>query len=118
MVWKNRRKVIYHSETETTKTGRAFKALLSFLTLNRYSIIFTLKITLVKRYYDRNPFERRGLRDLYTALVILPIVLGWCIIAEKCSSDTQTVEEIQSVDNCGAPSVAVPSTIARPHTHL
>ena len=100
MVWKNRRKVIYHSETETTKTGRAFKALLSFLTLNR------------------NPFERRGLRDLYTALVILPIVLGWCIIAERCSSDTQTVDEIKSVDNCGAPSVAVPSTIARPHTHL
>lgn len=81
-----KKKVIYHSETDTTKAGRTIRALLAFLTANRYSLIFSLKLTLVKRNYEPNSFKRRAKENLYIFLVLFPLVMAITIMLQKCGN--------------------------------
>lgn len=113
-----RRKVIYRSELDNTKGGRAFRALLSFLTANRYSLIFNLKVVLVRRYYPNDPIKTRVMRELYMIIVALPFLIAYTVFMEKCVDDKETEElEPEPIDHV-SPSVPESGTIARPHAHL
>lgn len=78
------RKTIYHSEIHETRKGRILNALLAFLTNNRYSIIFTFKITLVKRNYREPRLLERAKHQLYMFLILFPIILAIIIFMEGC----------------------------------
>ena len=78
------RKTIYHSELHETRKGRIMNALLAFLTNNRYSIIFTFKITLVKRNYREPRLLERARHQLYMFLILFPFILAIIIFMEGC----------------------------------
>lgn len=80
------KKTIYHSDFHETRRGRVLNALLAFLTNNRYSIIFTFKLTIVKRNYQEHSLRRRALNQLYMFLVLFPIILAIIIFMEGCPS--------------------------------
>lgn len=97
------RKTIYHSELHETRKGRILNALLAFLTKNRYSIIFSFKITIVKRDYQEHGLRERALNQLYMFLVLFPIILAIIIFMEGCPSypilgDEQKEEHTQDSD--------------------
>lgn len=79
------KKVIYRTERDSTKAGRTINALLALLTANRYALIFTLRITLVKRNYQPEAMRKRAKENLLIFLILFPIVLGIVIGMEKCS---------------------------------
>lgn len=78
------RKTIYHSELHETRKGRILNALLAFITKNRYSIIFSFKITIVKRNYQEHGLRERALNQLYMFLILFPIILAIIIFMEGC----------------------------------
>lgn len=75
------------------------QALLAFLTANRYSLIFTLKVTIVKRIYPNDPIRRRAMRDLYTVLIAAPIFITITLLVQECSptnpEPTQQTEQTE-----------------------
>lgn len=98
------RKTIYHSEIHETRKGRILNALLAFLTNNRYSIIFTFKITLVKRYYREPRLLERARHQLYMFLVLFPFILAIIIFMEGCPNipihgDNSMEHETQPADS-------------------
>ena len=78
------KKTIVHIERDTTKAGRTINALLGLLTANRISFIFSFKLTIVKRNYQPENFKRRAKENLFIALVLFPIFLGFTVMLNKC----------------------------------
>ena len=80
------RKTIFKLERDQTKVGRTINALLAFLTANRYALIFTFRITLVKRAYQPESIRKRITENLLTFLILFPFVMGLILMHEKCTS--------------------------------
>ena len=78
------KKAIYHSEFHNTRKGRVFNALLSFLTLGRFSLIFTFKITIVKREFQGWRARQRFKEHLYIFLVLFPLSLAVTLGLQQC----------------------------------
>lgn len=91
------KKAIYHSESDTSKTGRTIRALLAFLTAGRYSVIFSFKITFVKREYNERRMRERALENLFIALVLTPVVIGITIGMNKCNPQPTYIEKRDSI---------------------
>ena len=70
---------------QETRKGRIINALLAFLTANRYSIIFQLKITMVKRNYQESRLKERILDNLLISLVLFPFLMGNVFYMERCT---------------------------------
>ena len=99
-----RKKTIYHSEIHETRKGRILNALLAFLTANRYAIIFSFKVTIVKRQYTEHSLRKRALEQLYMFLVLFPIILAIIIFMEGCPNvpnlgDEPKENQIQQTDS-------------------
>ena len=81
------KKTIVHIERDTTKAGRTINALLGLLTANRYALIFTLKVTLVKRNYQPERMRQRALENLFIAVILFPLAMGVVLGLKKCGYD-------------------------------
>lgn len=92
------KKAIYHSESDTSKAGRTIRALLAFLTAGRYSVIFSFKITFVKREYNERRMRERALENLFIALVLTPVVIGITIGMNKCNPQPTYIEKRDSIN--------------------
>lgn len=91
------KRTIYHSESDTSKAGRTIRALLAFLTAGRYSVIFSFKITFVKREYNERRMRERALENLFIALVLTPVVIGITIGMNKCNPQPIYIEQCDSI---------------------
>lgn len=80
------KKAIYHSNISETRKGRIINALLALCTANRYSVIFSFKITIVKRNYQLEGMRKRAKENIFIALVLFPFVMGLMMALEKCGS--------------------------------
>lgn len=78
------KKTLFHIERDTTRAGRTINALLGLLTANRYALIFSLKLTLVKRNYQPERMRQRALENLYIALVLFPVTMGIVLGMRQC----------------------------------
>ena len=87
------KRTIYHSNISENNKGRIINALLAFLTANRYSVIFTFRITIVKRNYQEHRLKERILNDLYIFLVLFPIFLVLSLIMQKCGTTPVIIDE-------------------------
>lgn len=85
------KRTIFKLERDQTKAGRTINALLGLLTANRYSLIFTLRITLVKRNYQPERMRQRAKENLLIFLILFPIALGITIGLDRCQSPTQLI---------------------------
>lgn len=92
------KKVIYHTNVQETRKGRIINAFLALITANRYSVIFTFKISIVKRHIPKDPIIERAKRDLYTALVLAPFVLGIVFTSKSCDP-TPSTPDINAADS-------------------
>ena len=84
------RKTIFKIERDQTKVGRTINALLAFLTANRYALIFTFRLTLVKRAYQPEPLRKRVTDNLLTFLILFPFIMGIVLMHEKCTAPDPT----------------------------
>lgn len=91
------KKTVYHSESDTSKAGRTIRALLAFLTAGRYSVIFSFKITFVKREYNERRMRERAIENLFIALVLTPIVIGITLYMNRCTPPTTYIEKSDSI---------------------
>lgn len=80
------KKTIYHSNVSETRKGRIINALLALCTANRYSVIFSFKITIVKRNYQLEGMRKRAKENIFIALVLFPFVMALMMAMEKCKS--------------------------------
>ena len=112
------KRTIYHSELDNSKGGRTMRALFAILTKNRYSLIMSWKITIVKRNYQERRMRQRVLNDLYIVLIFAPIIIPMCLYFDGCSNKNPMNIENDSDSVLCAPSVVVPTTITHPHTHF
>lgn len=87
------KKTIYHSNVSETRKGRIINALLALCTANRYSVIFTFKITIVKRNYQLEGMRKRAKENIFIALVLFPFVMALMMAMEKCKSTTLPSEQ-------------------------
>lgn len=80
------RKTIFKIERDQTKAGRTINALLALLTANRYALIFTFRLTLVRRAYQPESLARRTKENLLIFIVLFPLMASLLLISERCSS--------------------------------
>lgn len=113
------KRTIYHFNSTESHRGRAINALLGFLTANRYSLIFSLKCTIVKRNYNERRMRERVLDSLWISSIIAPIGIALMFTFEKCSN-TPILPQTQEQDtiNVCVPSLPLRDSIAHPHTPL
>lgn len=78
------RKTIYHSETYSSRLGRSLTALVAFFTANRTTLIFSIKVTIIKRPYNERGFRERALNNIFIGLVGLPIIIGITAMLNGC----------------------------------
>lgn len=109
------KKRIYHSNMTATRRGRTLNALLSLLLGDRYGLVITLKVIIVKREFKNDPIKRRALRDLYTAIVVLPIAFITTLCVEKCNGRPTPFDAVPADSVHCAPSVSDSLTFARPN---
>lgn len=93
---KTTKKVIYHSQSDTTKAGRTIRALLGFLTAGRYSLIFSFKITMVKREYNERRMRERAIENLFMVLVFTPLIIGITMYMEKCNNPITIIDKTEN----------------------
>lgn len=79
------KKTFFHIDHDTTKAGRSINALLSLLTANRYALILTIKLTIVKRHFVNDPMKRSIWNRIYLAVVLAPITLTVALCFKHCS---------------------------------
>ena len=99
------KRTIYHSNISETRKGRIINALLAFLTANRYSVIFTFKITIVKRDYQLEGMRKRAKENLFIAIILFPLAMAITMGLQKCQQprfiqdrETETSAEKDSTD--------------------
>lgn len=123
------KRTIFKIERDQTKAGRTINALLALLTANRYALIFTFRLTLVKRAYQPENMRRRVKENLFIFLVLFPLALSLVVMNEKCShqpsqnimpSDTTRIQNpshqtIEPDCVCDAPSLQRESSVLRLH---
>lgn len=95
---KTKRKAIYHFENNSTKVGRSITALLALLTQKRLSVIFHLRITIVRREYQPEALKRRAMENLFIFVVLFPLVMAVTIGMKKCQNPQPThIEQNDSI---------------------
>lgn len=112
------KRTIYHFNSSDTYKGRAINALLAFLTANRYSVIFSLKCTIVKRNYNPNRMKQRVIDNIIIATIFIPLMAALTTIMNQCGHYQITPEKTDNDSIVCAPSDSLRSSIAHPHTHL
>lgn len=83
------KKTIFKVERDQTKAGRTINALLAFLTANRYALIFTFRLTLVKRAYQPKTLKQRIKENILIILILFPLTLSVIMMLNKCSQPTK-----------------------------
>lgn len=99
------KKIVYRSEIDSTKAGRAFRALLALCTARKYSLIFSFKITLVRREYQPHRTKQRVLESFYIFLVLFPLMMGAMFGLQKCGFKTFVPVNVEKDSVCIAPVV-------------
>lgn len=79
------KRTLFKLEHDQTKAGRTINALLALLTANRYALIFTFRLTLVKRAYQPENMRKRIKESLFIFLVLFPLAMSIVVLNEKCS---------------------------------
>lgn len=85
------KRTIFKIERDQTKAGRTINALLGLLTANRFALIFTLRLTLVRRNYQPERMRQRAKENLLIFLILFPLAMGITIGMEKCQHPTPIV---------------------------
>lgn len=112
------KRTIYHFNSSDTYRGRAINALLAFLTANRYSVIFSLKCTIVRRNYNPHRMKQRIIDNLVISTILLPFLLMLTMAMQECGSFPISTPEDEKDSVVCAPSQPTIGCIAHPHTHL
>lgn len=118
------KKTIYHSQSDATKAGRTIRALLAFMTAGRYSLIFSFKITLIKRNYNEHRMRQRVLENIFMCLVFAPIIIGLTMYMERCNTQPTIIEPCDSIQTqhstnhpCTLPTLRHGVHMAEPQPH-
>ena len=112
------KRTIYRFDSNDTYRGRAINALLAFLTANRYSVIFQLKCTIVKRNYNPHRMRQRVLDSLVASAIILPIMIFLTMTMHQCGTIPPPTNDEKKDSVMCAPSQPSIGCIAHPHTHF
>ena len=78
------KRTLFKIDHDQTKGGRTINALLALLTANRYALIFTFRLTLVKRSYQPEAMRRRAKENLLIFLVLFPLAMVVKMMCQKC----------------------------------
>ena len=85
------KRTLFKIERDQTRVGRTINALLALLTANRYALIFTFRITLVKRAYQEESFRKRAKENLLIFIILFPLAMAITMSLDKCSHPTSIV---------------------------